>query len=338
MEGVQSQVEVANKVAERALACYDFSDSATLHLLNYSENTTYLVNDSQKQEKAILRINRVGYHHKQALEDELVWLHAIKQDTSIEVPAPIKGKNGSYIQTFLDEEQGQQQHFVMFEFLQGEEPDESDVSNLIFYFKKLGEITALLHKHSQTWTPSSRLERPVLDFDALIGKRPRWGRWQDGYGITPQLNQLFESVSDQIETAVMEFGKGPSRFGLIHADLRLANLLAIDDKIQVIDFDDCGYSWYLYDLAAALSFIEDKSYAPALVRSWLRGYRGVRPLSIKEEEMIPTFIMLRRLQLIAWIRSHFDLETAEKNWPHFTANTEELARNYLARNQLYKIQ
>ena len=36
------------------------------------------------------------------------------------------------------------------------------------------------------------------------------------------------------------FGTGPARYGLIHADIRLANLLVDDGRVSVIDFDDCG--------------------------------------------------------------------------------------------------
>jgi Ser/Thr protein kinase RdoA (MazF antagonist) len=51
--------------------------------------------------------------------------------------------------------------------------------------------------------------------------------------------------------------------------MRLANVLHDGPKTYVIDFDDCGYSWYLYDLATALTLIED---APAGPNSYRPGY------------------------------------------------------------------
>jgi hypothetical protein len=41
-----------------------------------------------------------------------------------------------------------------------------------------------------------------------------------------------------------KFGADHERFGLIHADLRLANLLVWQEKTRVIDFDDCGFGWW----------------------------------------------------------------------------------------------
>ena len=40
---------------------------------------------------------------------------------------------------------------------------------------------------------------------------------------------------------------------VVHADTRLANA-GEDGSVSVIDFDDCGFSWYLYDLGTSVSF------------------------------------------------------------------------------------
>ena len=61
--------------------------------------------------------------------------------------------------------------------------------------------------------------------------------------------------------------------------MRLANLLIDGGETKVIDFDDCGFSWYLYDCATALSFIEHRPDVPELVAAWVKGYRSVAPLS-----------------------------------------------------------
>lgn len=50
---------------------------------------------------------------------------------------------------------------------------------------------------------------------------------------------------------------------------------------------------------------------PDLIQAWLKGYRKVRALSKEEELEIPTFIMMRRLQLIAWIGSRENETTRE---------------------------
>jgi Ser/Thr protein kinase RdoA (MazF antagonist) len=132
-----------------------------------------------------------------------------------------------------------------------------------------------------------------------------------------------------LEDRLRRFGAGDGRFGLIHADMRLANLLVSGPDIQVIDFDDCGFGWFLFDLGASLSFIEHDPRVPELCDAWLRGYRGVVPLPAADEAEIPTFILLRRLQLVAWVGSHRFADSARELGAEFTRGACELAERYL---------
>jgi Ser/Thr protein kinase RdoA (MazF antagonist) len=127
------------------------------------------------------------------------------------------------------------------------------------------------------------------------------------------------------------YGQDPERFGLVHADLRLANVLFDDGDVRVIDFDDCGFSWYVYDFATAVSFMEDHPQVPELRAAWVRGYRSVAALEPAAEAELETLVMLRRLLLVAWIGSHhtFAPEAAELG-AGFTAGTCALAEDYLS--------
>jgi Ser/Thr protein kinase RdoA (MazF antagonist) len=127
------------------------------------------------------------------------------------------------------------------------------------------------------------------------------------------------------------FGKGPERFGLVHADIRLANLLVDGEHVRVIDFDDCGFSWFMYDFATTVSFIEDHPLVPELKQAWIDGYRSVAPLSQEEEAELDTFVMLRRLLLVAWIGSHHEFATeAAELGAGFTEGSCHLAETYLS--------
>ena len=135
-------------------------------------------------------------------------------------------------------------------------------------------------------------------------------------------------MRDELEA----FGDSEDRFGLIHADLRLANLLVDAERLTVIDFDDCGFGWYLYDFAAAISFIETSPQIPALQQSWATGYKSVSPLSRDEENALPMFVMLRRILLTAWIGSHPETPTATSLGSAYTGATVALAEAYLDRD------
>lgn len=319
-----------NKIAAKAVQLY-YPTFSSVRLLNHSENITYLA-ERKNGNPAILRLNRPGYHTKTELEAELIWMEAIKKDTSIVLPEPIAGSNGKLIQAIPGiHTNGQTVHCMMFTFLEGETPDENNEQDLFDYFERLGEITAQLHHHVEHWEKARSICRPVWDYDTMIGKEAKWGRWQDGIGITPDHAQLFEKTSAVIHRRLKRFGKSSDRFGLIHADLRLTNLLVYSNhQLKVIDFDDCGFSWFLYDLAAALSFIEHKAYVSDLIHEWLKGYRKIRTIPKEQEAEIPTFIMLRRLMLIGWIGSHTHNETAQNLGATYTNQTVPLAEKYLA--------
>ena len=81
------------------------------------------------------------------------------------------------------------------------------------------------------------------------------GNWRLAPGLTESDHTWIERAAADITAKLTEFGCAPDRFGLVHADLRLANLMVdpadVGAGITVIDFDDCGWSWYLADLGAA---------------------------------------------------------------------------------------
>jgi Ser/Thr protein kinase RdoA (MazF antagonist) len=187
-----------------------------------------------------------------------------------------------------------------------------------------------MHEHVRTWQRPPWFTRFTWDEETMLGERPRWGRWQDGIGVGAAERAVLGPAADRVRERLAAFGKGPDRFGLVHADMRLANLLLDDDQVYVIDFDDCGSTWYLYDVGTAVSFLEHDPAVPEWIASWIDGYRSVRHLAAEDEREIPTFVMLRRLMLIAWIGSHSDTELAQQMGEEYTRASCDLAERYLS--------
>jgi Ser/Thr protein kinase RdoA (MazF antagonist) len=139
-------------------------------------------------------------------------------------------------------------------------------------------------------------------------------------------------VQATIIRRLQAFGADAERYGLIHADMRLANLLISPaGETRLIDFDDCGLGWFLYDFATGVSFIEDHPQVPTLKEAWVEGYRQVRTLSPAEEREIDSFVMLRRLALLAWIGSHIEAPEPQQLAPDFARVSAELGERYLTR-------
>ena len=58
---------------------------------------------------------------------------------------------------------------------------------------------------------------------------------------------------------------------------------------------------------------------------------AVRALSDADEAEIDSFVMLRRMALLAWIGSHAGTDLAGSQAPHFASVSARLARDYLDR-------
>jgi Ser/Thr protein kinase RdoA (MazF antagonist) len=165
----------------------------------------------------------------------------------------------------------------------------------------------------------------------MLGAAPLWGDWREALGLDASGQAVLERASDRLKVFLTEFGQSPERFGLVHADLRLANLLVDGDRLGVIDFDDCGFSWFVYDFASAVSFFEHDPIVSELQDAWVDGYRSVAPLSDADVAAIPTFVFLRRFLLTAWVASHAETPTAQSVGAPFTRGTVELADAFLSK-------
>lgn len=317
-----SYVEQLRNVVINSLAQWGFSPSASVSLLTVSENATFQIINADKT-RYVVRVHRPHYHTQEEIESELLWIDSLRAAQVVVTPKPIPLVNGGTIAKF--EQDGDSRHMVAFEFMPGEEP--STETALSAGFRQLGAITAQLHNHTINWTLPERFTRKTWNFDTTIGASPHWGHWETCPELTPDDKELLSESVAIIKTKLDDFGCGPERFGLIHADLRLANLLADNDRLAVIDFDDCGFGWYVYDFASAISFIEEDPQVPELLQAWVSGYKDVAELSEADEKMIPIFIMLRRIMLTAWLNTHSETPTAHELGVGFIDGTLRMARN-----------
>ena len=244
-------------------------------------------------------------------------------------PAIIPGRNGARIQQATTAGLTAPRFMVMFAFLDGAAPDEA--GDLAPGFEELGAIAARCHTHVLGWQKPNGFERLTWDEDTVFGPAPTWGNWRDAPEVTSQVRAVLEEVETTICARLNAYGKGMDRYNLIHADMRLANLLVDASCTRLIDFDDCGFGWYMYDFAAAISFIEDDPRIPDCKSAWIKGYQSVRPLSDIDLAEIDTFVMLRRMALLAWIGSHIEAPEPQALAPGFAATTARLGQEWMDR-------
>jgi Ser/Thr protein kinase RdoA (MazF antagonist) len=327
--------------ATDALRAYGCHPGAAVELLNVSENATFLVSDPDAG-RSVLRVHRLGYHTEREIASELAWMDALRGEAGVRTPRVLPATDGRRIVTVAEPGGTAVRHCVRFEFLPGTEPGSESGTEpssepgrepglTHSHFAELGEITARMHRHAREWSRPAWFTRFHWDYAAAFGPEARWGRWQDGIGVGPAERQVLARLDDALRARLKAFGQSPARYGLVHADTRLANLLVHDGSVSVIDFDDSGFSWYLYDLGTAVSFFEHSPEVPGLVESWLDGYRQTGELSAEDQAEIWTFILFRRLLLVAWIGSHRGVDIAAELGAGYTQGSCDLAESYLSK-------
>jgi Ser/Thr protein kinase RdoA (MazF antagonist) len=308
-----------------ALAQYHLPGSEGLELLTFSENAVFRA-DFPDHPPVVVRLHSLGYHTSVEIESELLWVEALRRDDAVLTAGVLRARDGSQVVTARHSSLADR-HAVVFEHLPGQEPGPA---SLIRDFRLLGHTTALMHRHASSWQIPASFQRFSWDEAGTLGRSAHWGDWRRGPNLDDPTRQLLERSASVVTERLRVYGTDPHGFGLIHADLRLANLLVDEPQVKVIDFDDCGFGWFMYDLASALTFMEDDPRVPELVSSWLDGYREVRSLDVADEEEIPTFLMLRRLVIFAWLGSRPGTELVADLGPEYARVTAELAEQYLS--------
>lgn len=316
-------------------------------LLHCSENATFLVTEPENRSgdwtaecaltgensaggvrKRVMRVARPGYHTLEELESEIKWVEKIWEEQVIPVARPVRNRRGDGVTVVAWQPCN---HFacVIFEFLPGHAPDPKHDVCTLEDFREIGRMAAKLHEQVIHWPEAETLSRPHWDYEHMLGVQGLFGDWRLCLELDKSGFQTIERVCEKIRQNLTNYGKTRENYGLIHSDLRAANLLKDEHCIHAIDFDDSGFGWFLYDAAAAISFVEDDERAGEWLRFWVSGYREVRQLPPEEVRLIPTFVMARRIQLMAWITSHDDSDPVKVYYRGFAEETVKMGERFL---------
>jgi Ser/Thr protein kinase RdoA (MazF antagonist) len=138
---------------------------------------------------------------------------------------------------------------------------------------------------------------------------------EDAFFLTSlreRLSEKLTAVSDDLD------------YGLIHADIIRENVLVSESGIAIIDFDDCGFGWRLFDIATSLLRNRGEPHYPLIRRSLLEGYRSKRPLGEETLAHLPLFLLLRSLTYIGWVSARPEMPAAADRLQRFLADARQL--------------
>ena len=329
---VDEQIERLRLLAIKALAQWGVTDCEP-RLVKYRENAVYKVTTADGR-PAALRLHRPGYHSDAELASELTWMSSLR-NTGIAVPDVIPTTTNAQFVTVGVSEIPEPRQVDLLEWLDGEAFGSletglnKDIKDVSTAFNWVGAVAGRMHNHTETWHQPPRFTRHAWNVDGLVGEQPFWGRFWELETLTSSQRRLLERAKARVQDDLSAFGQSPSNYGLIHADLLTDNILLGQGDVKVLDFDDSGFGWHLFDLATALIFLRGEDNYENILDSVVQGYRTVRPLSDEQLSHLPLFFLVRSFTYLGWIYTRFETPAAKELAPMFTELASELSDEYL---------
>lgn len=311
-------------LAASALEAWEL-EPITLQRIACRENAVYAV-DLKAGRRLALRVHRHGYHDRASLESELTWMRSLAA-ANVATAAVVRTASGHLAAEVSSNEVPVPHLCDMLEWVEGrplgsaEDTDSVRSGTMADTYRTVGRIAARIHSHSATWQTPTGFLRPHWDREGCLGRTALWGPWFDLTVLEPDERTLLGAAVKVLESTLERLGKSREVYGLIHADFVPDNLIEHEGRVVVLDFDDSGYGWYLFELATAVFwYLGGPHYLPAL-EGYVAGYREVRSLSDEELRLLPQFLLLRALVYMGWMQTRSTQRTARR----MTARVRELS-------------
>ena len=282
---------------------------ASAKLIAARENSVYRIDAANGP--AVLRLHRVGYRSIAEINSELLWMDMLAQN-GINVPGPIQAPNGSYLFT-LDGVV-----VSMLSWMDGIPLSKTVVSKEVYF--ELGQILARMHSLADAWQPPSSFTRPTWD---LLGDEPSWGRFWENPLLNSEQSRDFQEFRAWARKAINDLQ--PSDFGLVHADLVPDNVLSDGKGLQLIDFDDGGFGYRLFDLATITHRSRRDDSSGDLAEAVVKGYSTDKDI---DANTLMLFEALRACTYVGWNISRMNEPDGRQRNLRYVNDAETAIRKY----------
>jgi Ser/Thr protein kinase RdoA (MazF antagonist) len=298
----EQRVERLHQLARLALRAYDFPE-AKLTPLSFVNNATFKVETAFTQANAstyVLRIHRPQYRTSAHIRSELQYLQALKKNTQIVLPEPVPTREGELLTTVELEGIDEPRHCDLLTWVEGRVCRPHQGLGLKGTYQ-LGELLGRMHLFAHSFEPPAEFCLPRWDADALFTEASPFKPGPLDAIFSPVDRALFHEVERRTREIFRILEHEPQAFGILHFDFILGNCLFHKREARVVDFGDCGWGYFLYDLCPLLGNLHDYPEYPALRRAFVAGYSTMRPFPKAWEEAFDVLMAARHASQCLWI-------------------------------------
>ena len=293
-------------LAEKALDAYALT-GARLNFQHYEGNLVFRINASSIPDPHYIsdpayvpRRYNLRIHTSSNIEGirgETIWLNALRSQTGMTLPEPLPNHDGELFTT-LNIPGSPQKTVSLLRWVDGRVLSEGFRPH---HFHAVGEMIAHLHNFSAQWTPPPNFTRPEWDWQGQMGgEHFRQPLDEIIAAIPDRFREAFLEVSGKTKQVMDQLGKSSQVYGLIHSDLYPENILFKSGQALPIDFEDCGYGYWIWDIATALClwpWTEDWT--------WMRdalfdGYLKVRTIPQEQIDLLDLFMAAQYATMVLW--------------------------------------
>ena len=233
-----------------------------------------------------------------------MWLDAIARETDLVVPAPVADREGSLLTVASAPGIPQPRVCALFRWVKGRFCSQHDLT--VRHLRMVGRLMGRLQRHSERFVPPAGFTRIRWGADGLLGGVYGGTIAHAKAVLDPARRAIVDRAESITRHAMERLGEAPSVFGLIHGDLHQMNYVFLKGEARALDFDDCGWGYYLGDMGATLGPLVSRKDFAALRAAFLHGYRGVRRLDAGHERMLTSFLIADRLKIAVWMSGRRD--------------------------------
>ena len=328
-----ADLDTAERIAARALTRYAADGDAALTFVKYRENYVFRVDEPGGS--YALRLHRNGYRTDDEILEELELVTALRK-AGVAVPQVRLSVAGEPFCLVVDDD-GDVHQVDMMEWVVGAVPFGDIVEAFsgealidTATFRALGALVADLHNTTCSLERGHASVRAPWDVSGLVGNTPVWGDPRRAFHDGARGRDVVDQAMSLLETGLAAYGRAPGRYGAIHADFTPENVLVHNGEMTIIDFDDSGDGYYLFDLATAAFFYLPHPRFDDVVSALLAGYQRTRSLTGEDLAMWRPMLLVRGLTYLAWAADRIGDETTDFVLEHVRPLVVDLAAEYVA--------